>query len=92
MIQEVIVVEGKSDIARLRQSVDADVIATEGFCLRKDVLKEIALAYKQRGIIILTDPDSAGVSVSALFWPSDSPMPAMLSCLRKKRWPIMISA
>jgi ribonuclease M5 len=65
MIQEVIVVEGKSDIARLRQSVDADVIATEGFCLRKDVLKEIALAYKQRGIIILTDPDSAGERIRA---------------------------
>ena len=60
MIKEVIVVEGRSDIARLRQSVEADVIATEGFCLRPQTLSLIEDAYKRRGIIILTDPDGAG--------------------------------
>ena len=34
MIQQVIVVEGKSDIARVRQAVDADLIATGGYALR----------------------------------------------------------
>ncbi|MCI1823616.1 MAG: ribonuclease M5 [Megasphaera sp.] len=60
MIKEVIVVEGKSDIARLQQSVDADIIKTDGFCLRSDTLEQIRYAYEKRGIIILTDPDSAG--------------------------------
>ena len=60
MIQEVIIVEGKSDIAKLKQAVDAEIIATEGFTLRKAVLKQIRIAYERRGIIILTDPDGAG--------------------------------
>jgi ribonuclease M5 len=61
MIKEVIVVEGKSDIARLKKSgIEADIIATEGFCLRTETVKQIENAYKKRGIIILTDPDGAG--------------------------------
>lgn len=60
MIKEVIVVEGKSDIARVRMAVDADMIATEGFTLRSAVLQDIRRAYEKRGIIILTDPDGAG--------------------------------
>ena len=60
MIKEVIVVEGKSDIARVRMAVEADMIATEGFTLRSAVLKDIRCAYEKRGMIILTDPDGAG--------------------------------
>lgn len=60
MLQEVIVVEGKSDIARVRLAVDADIIATEGFVLSKRTLEAIRYAYEKRGIIILTDPDGAG--------------------------------
>lgn len=60
MIREVIIVEGKSDIARVRLAVDADLIATEGFVLRAETLAAIQCAYERRGIIILTDPDGAG--------------------------------
>lgn len=60
MLKEVIVVEGKSDIQRLALAVEADCIATEGFTLRKGVLEQIRYAYEKRGIIILTDPDTAG--------------------------------
>ena len=60
MLKEVIVVEGKSDIARIGQALEADCIATEGFTLRKGVLDTIRVAYEKRGIIILTDPDTAG--------------------------------
>ena len=60
MIKEIIVVEGKSDIAAVKKSVEADCIATHGVKIAKDTLKEIKTAYKTRGIIILTDPDSAG--------------------------------
>ena len=60
MLKEVIVVEGKSDIQRIHQAIDADCIATEGFTLRKGVIEQIRVAYEKRGIIILTDPDTAG--------------------------------
>ncbi|MBS7141947.1 MAG: ribonuclease M5 [Veillonella sp.] len=57
MLKQVIVVEGKSDIQRIAQTVEADCIATEGFTLRKGVIDMIRVAYEKRGIIILTDPD-----------------------------------
>lgn len=60
MLKEVIVVEGKSDIQRIQQALEADCIATEGFTLRKGVIDQIRVAYEKRGIIILTDPDTAG--------------------------------
>ncbi len=60
MIKQVIVVEGKSDIARVKQAVDADIIATGGLALRSVVIEDIRRAYEKRGIIILTDPDGPG--------------------------------
>ncbi|MDY6083671.1 MAG: ribonuclease M5 [Dialister sp.] len=60
MIRQVIVVEGKSDIARVKQAVDADVIATGGLALRFSAIRDIRRAYETRGIIILTDPDGPG--------------------------------
>ena len=63
MIQQVIVVEGKSDIARVRQAVDADLIATGGYALRSAVIQDIRAAYEKRGIIILTDPDGPGEKI-----------------------------
>lgn len=60
MIKEVIVVEGKCDIAAVRRAVDADCLATGGYSLLKQSLSNIEAAYNKRGIIILTDPDSAG--------------------------------
>ena len=60
MIQEVLVVEGKMDVVAIDKAVDADCIITGGFALHKKTLDDIEKAYKKRGIIILTDPDSAG--------------------------------
>lgn len=60
MLKQVIVVEGKSDIQQIAKAVEADCIATEGFTLRKGVLEQIQVAYEKRGIIIFTDPDTAG--------------------------------
>lgn len=60
MIKEVIVVEGKQDLHRVKQAVDADIIVTGGFTLAPRTLELITQAYKKRGIIILTDPDGAG--------------------------------
>ena len=60
MIKEVLVVEGKMDVVAIDKAVEADCIITEGFNLLPHTLKNIKAAYKKRGIIIMTDPDSAG--------------------------------
>ncbi|MEG6585221.1 ribonuclease M5 [Dendrosporobacter sp. 1207_IL3150] len=60
MIKEVIVVEGKQDVQAVRRAVDAECIITGGFNLAPHTLERIEQACSKRGIIILTDPDSAG--------------------------------
>ena len=61
MIKEVLVVEGRSDVARIRAShIDVDMITTDGFNLKPHTLEQIRCAYEKRGIIILTDPDGPG--------------------------------
>lgn len=61
-LREAIIVEGRYDVDKLRQIVDAPVIETGGFRIfrdreRLDYLRALA---KRRGIIILTDSDGAG--------------------------------
>lgn len=60
MIKEVIVVEGKQDIQAVRRAVEAEIVATGGFSLPAHTLNYLQQAYHKRGLIILTDPDSAG--------------------------------
>ncbi len=59
-MKEVLIVEGKMDVVAINRALNADCIVTGGFALNKRTLENIAAAYKKRGIIILTDPDSAG--------------------------------
>ena len=63
MLKEVLIVEGKSDTAAVKRAVEADCITTGGFHFTRRTLENIAAAYKRRGIIILTDPDSAGENI-----------------------------
>lgn len=60
MLKEVIIVEGKNDIAAVSRAVDAEMIATGGYALNRQTMEKIKIAYEKRGIIIFTDPDSAG--------------------------------
>lgn len=60
MLKEVLIVEGKMDVAAVHKAVDADCIITNGFHFNSRTLANISAAYEKRGIIILTDPDSAG--------------------------------
>lgn len=60
MLREVVVVEGKNDIAAVKRAVDAECLATGGFSLSKYLVGQIEAAYRRTGIIVLTDPDSAG--------------------------------
>jgi len=63
LLKEVLIVEGKSDTAAVKRAVEADCIETGGFHFSRNTLANIAAAYKKRGIIILTDPDSAGENI-----------------------------
>lgn len=60
MIREVIVVEGKRDVAAIKRAVAAECLITGGFALAPYNISKIEAAYQRNGIIILTDPDSAG--------------------------------
>ena len=60
MIKEVLVVEGKMDVVAIRRAVEADCLITGGFSLSRRALSDIQKAYERRGLIILTDPDTAG--------------------------------
>ena len=63
VLREVIVVEGKKDVAAVRRAIDADCLLTGGFTLGPQILEQIQSAAKKRGIIVLTDPDSAGEKI-----------------------------
>jgi ribonuclease M5 len=64
-IKEVIIVEGKYDKNTLSQAVDATIITTGGFSLFKDKdLRSLLLRLaKERGVIVLTDADGAGLVI-----------------------------
>ena len=57
LIKEVIVVEGKDDIAAVKKAVNAEMIATGGFGINAKVIARIKEAQKRKGVIVLTDPD-----------------------------------
>ncbi len=61
-LKEAVIVEGKYDKIKLKNFIDAEIITTDGFRIFKNkekvnMLRRIA---EKRGIIILTDSDSAG--------------------------------
>ncbi len=64
-IKEVIIVEGKYDKIKLDSFIDATVIQTDGFKIFKDKDKKALIKQyaEKRGIIILTDSDSAGLMI-----------------------------
>lgn len=60
MIKEIIVVEGRDDIIKVKEAIDATVIATHGYGFGDKFINELKKMSENRGIIILTDPDTAG--------------------------------
>lgn len=60
-----IIVEGKYDIIKLSNMIDGIVIKTDGFGIFKDKEKQQLLRRlaKEKGIIVLTDSDSAGFMI-----------------------------
>ena len=62
-IKEIIVVEGKDDISKVKSAFDCDVIATNGTHFSKNLLKKLKEANEKCGIIVFTDPDYAGEKI-----------------------------
>ncbi len=64
-IKEAVIVEGKYDKIKLSSIIDAPIITTDGFCIFKDKEKQkfIRSLAEKRGILILTDSDSAGLMI-----------------------------
>ena len=62
-IEEIIVVEGRDDTAAIRCAVDAVTIETHGFGIREETWDLIDKAYQTKGIIVFTDPDTAGEQI-----------------------------
>ena len=64
-IDKVIVVEGRYDRIKLDSVVDAVIIETEGFGIFKDKEKQRLLRQlaEKKGLLILTDSDSAGFMI-----------------------------
>ncbi len=64
-VRQAIVVEGKYDTIRVRSAVEALVVETNGFGIFRDkarleMLRQLA---RERGLVILTDSDSAGAMI-----------------------------
>ena len=61
-IDKPIIVEGKYDVIKLSRIVDGLIIKTDGFGIFKDKEKQLLLRRLagEKGIIVLTDSDSAG--------------------------------
>ena len=61
-LQQAVIVEGKYDKIKLESILDAVILTTDGFGVFKDREKQrlIRRLARERGIVILTDSDSAG--------------------------------
>lgn len=61
-VEEIIVVEGKYDLNKLKQMIDGIVITTDGFGIfhNNEKMELIRRMGEKRGVIVLTDSDGAG--------------------------------
>ena len=64
-INEAVIVEGKYDKIKLSAILDTVIIETDGFAIFKDKEKQKLIRFlsEKRGIVIMTDSDSAGFKI-----------------------------
>lgn len=62
-IKETVIVEGRDDTINLKKAVDCFTIETHGFGIKRETWEAIEKAYRERGIVIFTDPDHSGEEI-----------------------------
>ena len=64
-INQAVIVEGKYDKIKLSGIIDAPIIQTDGFGIFKDkeLQRLIRMLAEKRGLLVLTDSDSAGFKI-----------------------------
>ncbi|AOG61089.1 ribonuclease M5 [Spiroplasma helicoides] len=65
-IKQIVIVEGKTDTAKLKQVFGKDnieTIETNGLALNNETLDFIKALNRTRGVIIFTDPDGPGIKI-----------------------------
>ena len=62
-ISRAIIVEGRDDVDAVSKAADALIIPTHGFGIRETTWEIMEKAYREIGVIILTDPDHAGEDI-----------------------------
>ncbi len=62
-IKEIVIVEGKTDTAVLKQLFNVETVETHGLGLDDKTMEMIVKASETRGIIVLTDPDYPGKKI-----------------------------
>lgn len=65
-IKEIIVVEGRDDTNRVKEAIDCDTFETNGSAITKAKIERLKILNKNRGIIVLTDPDYAGNRIRSI--------------------------
>ncbi|MBQ6623399.1 MAG: ribonuclease M5 [Mogibacterium sp.] len=62
-LSRAVVVEGRDDVRAVGEACDALIIPTHGYGISKETWQIIEKAHKEKGLIILTDPDHAGSEI-----------------------------
>lgn len=62
-IKEVIIVEGKNDLNKLKSCLNAEIIITNGAHISKETLDLCKKLNDTQGIIVFTDPDGPGEAI-----------------------------
>ena len=80
-IKETIVVEGKSDTAKLKSFFNVNTIETNGSALDKKTIELIKLANEKNGVILFLDPDGPGEKIRKQI---TNELPFVKQCFIKK--------
>jgi len=62
-INEIVVVEGKTDSVKLQQLFNVDTIITNGSAINKETISLIKQLALGRGVILFLDPDGPGEKI-----------------------------
>lgn len=81
IINEIVVVEGKTDTSKLKSIFDVNTIETNGLSLSKQKLKEIKKLSETKGIILFLDPDGPGEKIRKIIM---NEVPEALNCFITK--------